>query len=106
MSGLILRELCHAWVSGGTYRPFVHRDNIKLYEDTTVLNSYHGGAYQQTTSGLALTNQVRLAFLYARSTITDSDLLAMLYPKRRWWMLRCLWVRVQTRDRRIHHLGE
>ncbi|KAJ8592056.1 glycoside hydrolase family 16 protein [Rhizopogon salebrosus TDB-379] len=33
-------------------------DNLKIYDaDTTVLNSYHGGAYQQTTSGLSLTDQ-------------------------------------------------
>ncbi|OJA18045.1 hypothetical protein AZE42_06799 [Rhizopogon vesiculosus] len=30
----------------------------KIYDpDVTVLNSYHGGAYQQTTSGLSLTDQ-------------------------------------------------
>ncbi|OJA18043.1 hypothetical protein AZE42_06797 [Rhizopogon vesiculosus] len=33
-------------------------DNLKIYDpDVTVLNSYHGGAYQQTTSGLSLTDQ-------------------------------------------------
>ncbi|KAI6026982.1 glycoside hydrolase family 16 protein [Pisolithus marmoratus] len=33
-------------------------DNFKIYDPTiTVLNSYHGGAYQETTSGLSLTDQ-------------------------------------------------
>ncbi|KAG1767378.1 glycoside hydrolase family 16 protein [Suillus placidus] len=33
-------------------------DNLQIYHsDLTVLNPYHGGAYQQTTSGLSLTNQ-------------------------------------------------
>ncbi|KAG1750407.1 glycoside hydrolase family 16 protein [Suillus paluster] len=33
-------------------------DNLRIYDsDITVLNPYHGGAYQQTTSGLSLTNQ-------------------------------------------------
>ncbi|KAH7906855.1 glycoside hydrolase family 16 protein [Hygrophoropsis aurantiaca] len=33
-------------------------DNFKIYDPaTTELNSYHGGAYQQTTSGLAVTDQ-------------------------------------------------
>lgn len=33
-------------------------DNFKIYDPTiTVLNSYHGGVYQETTSGLSLTNQ-------------------------------------------------
>ncbi|KAG1731015.1 glycoside hydrolase family 16 protein [Suillus lakei] len=33
-------------------------DNLQIYHsDITVLNSYHGGAYQQTTSGLSLTDQ-------------------------------------------------
>ncbi|KAH7925021.1 glycoside hydrolase family 16 protein [Leucogyrophana mollusca] len=33
-------------------------DNMKIYDPaTTELNSYHGGAYQQTTSGLSVTDQ-------------------------------------------------
>ncbi|KIJ13746.1 glycoside hydrolase family 16 protein [Paxillus involutus ATCC 200175] len=33
-------------------------DNLVIYDpDITVLNAYHGGAYQQTTSGLSVTNQ-------------------------------------------------
>ncbi|KAG1751980.1 glycoside hydrolase family 16 protein [Suillus occidentalis] len=33
-------------------------DNLQIYHpDMTVLNPYHGGAYQQTTSGLSLTDQ-------------------------------------------------
>ncbi|TDL27014.1 glycoside hydrolase family 16 protein, partial [Rickenella mellea] len=32
-------------------------DNLKIYNDTTVLNGYHGGAFQQTTSGLSPTDQ-------------------------------------------------
>lgn len=33
-------------------------DTLKIYDpDVTVLNPYHGGAYQQTTSGLSLTDQ-------------------------------------------------
>ncbi|KAF9234999.1 glycoside hydrolase family 16 protein [Melanogaster broomeanus] len=33
-------------------------DNLIIYDpNITVLNSYHGGAYQQTTSGLSTTNQ-------------------------------------------------
>ncbi|KAG1816789.1 glycoside hydrolase family 16 protein [Suillus subaureus] len=33
-------------------------DNLQIYNsDMTVLNPYHGGAYQQTTSGLSLTDQ-------------------------------------------------
>ncbi|KAG0699610.1 glycoside hydrolase family 16 protein [Suillus ampliporus] len=33
-------------------------DNLKIYDsDITILNPYHGGAYQETTSGLSLTDQ-------------------------------------------------
>ncbi|KAF8609469.1 beta-glucan synthesis-associated [Ceratobasidium sp. AG-I] len=39
------------------YNWFNTTENIDIYQDTTVLNAYHGGVYQQTTSGLAITNQ-------------------------------------------------
>ncbi|TFK37537.1 glycoside hydrolase family 16 protein [Crucibulum laeve] len=32
-------------------------DTVTFYDSTTKLNGYHGGAFQQTTSGLAPTNQ-------------------------------------------------
>jgi hypothetical protein len=43
---------------------------MKLYNETTVLNSYKGGVYQQTTSGLAVTNQVGLFLLNTRAVLT------------------------------------
>lgn len=45
-------------------------DNIEIMQAGTVLNSYHGGAYQQTTSGLATTNQVRLPYLAPGPALT------------------------------------
>jgi hypothetical protein len=38
--------------------PFSFSDNYKLYGNHSSLNTYVGGVYQQSTSGLAITNQV------------------------------------------------
>ncbi|QRV93228.1 glycoside hydrolase family 16 protein [Ceratobasidium sp. AG-Ba] len=39
------------------YEWFNNTDNLKLYSDQSELNSYIGGVYQQSTSGISVTNQ-------------------------------------------------
>lgn len=59
MDGITQREYYSSATGFGALIIFcTHSDNYKLLGEGSKINTYVGGVYQQTTSGLSVTNQV------------------------------------------------